>query len=362
MTDTTRARRVLIMAGGTGGHVFPALATADALRAQGVEVEWLGTAAGIEADVVPRAGIRLHCIDVRGVRGKGRVRQLLAPFGLLLALWQAFGVLRRVRPDAVLGMGGFASGPGGLVAWLLRMPLVIHEQNAVAGTTNRILAHFATRVLQAFPRAFKGADRGEVVGNPVRGPILELPAPQQRFEGREGPLRVLVIGGSLGARAINELVPAALAQLPGDQRPEVWHQAGRRNIDEAQAAYAAAGVEARVVPFIERMDEAYGWADLVLCRAGALTVSELAIAGVASILVPLPHAIDDHQSANAGFLDAAGAGIRVAQRELTPARLLELLKTLNSREQLLNMANAARALARPEASETVARVCVEVMK
>lgn len=358
----TNPRRVLIMAGGTGGHVFPALATADALRAQGVEVEWLGTAAGIEAEVVPKAGIKLHCIDVRGVRGKGRLSQLLAPFGLVPALWQAFKVLRSVKPDSVLGMGGFASGPGGLIAWLSRTPLVIHEQNAVAGTTNRILAGFAGRVLQAFPNAFKGADKGAVVGNPVRGPILRLPPPETRFDGREGPLRLLVVGGSLGAKAINELIPQALSQLPEPERPQVWHQSGKRNIDEVLKDYAARGVEARVVPFIEHMDEAYGWADLVICRAGALTVSELAIAGVPSVLVPLPHAIDDHQSANAGFLSDAGAGVRIAQRELDAGKLLVLLKDLNDREKLLNMAKAARALARPEASEQVARVCVEVMK
>lgn len=352
MADGKRQRRVLIMAGGTGGHVFPALATADELRAQGIAVEWLGTAAGIEAEVVPKADIPLHCIEVRGVRGKGRLHQLLAPFGLLLALWQAFRVLRQVRPDAVLGMGGFASGPGGLMAWLLRTPLLIHEQNAVAGTTNRILARFATRVLQAFPGAFKGENRGAVIGNPVRGPILQLAPPEQRFAGREGPLRLLVVGGSLGAQAINELLPQTLAQLPAEQRPEVWHQSGRRNLDSTQAAYRAAGVEAKVAPFIERMDEAYAWADLVICRAGALTVSELAIAGVASILVPLPHAIDDHQSANAGFLSAAGAGIRVAQSELDPARLLALLDQLGAREQLLKMASAARALARPKPART----------
>ena len=236
-----KTRRVLIMAGGTGGHVFPALATAEALRAQGIEVAWLGTAAGIEAEVVPRAGIPLHCIQVQGVRGKGRLRQLLAPLGLLLALWQALGVFRQVRPDAVLGMGGFASGPGGLIAWLLRKPLVIHEQNAVAGTTNRILARFATRVLQAFPGAFGGKDRGEVVGNPVRGPILQLAAPEQRFAERQGPLRLLVVGGSLGAQAINRLLPQTLAQLAEEERPQVWHQAGKRNIEETRAAYAAGG-------------------------------------------------------------------------------------------------------------------------
>ncbi|WP_246589689.1 undecaprenyldiphospho-muramoylpentapeptide beta-N-acetylglucosaminyltransferase [Marinobacterium ramblicola] len=350
------------MAGGTGGHVFPALATADALRAKGIEVEWLGTAAGIEADVVPKAGINLHCIDVRGVRGKGRLKQLFAPFGLLLAIWQAFGVLRRVKPDAVLGMGGFASGPGGLVAWMLRCPLVIHEQNAVAGTTNRILARFASRVLQAFPRAFRGENRGEVVGNPVRGPILQLAEPERRLAGREGSLRLLVVGGSLGAQAINQLVPKALARLPVEARPEVWHQTGKRNIDDVLKEYAELGVEGRVVPFIEHMDEAYAWADLVICRAGALTVSELAIAGVASVLIPLPHAIDDHQTANAGFLSEAGAGVRIAQRELDADKLVQLLKDLGDRKKLLNMARAARALAQPEASERVARVCVEVMK
>lgn len=356
------AKRVLIMAGGTGGHVFPALATADSLRAQGVEVEWLGTAAGIEADVVPRAGIKLHCIDVRGVRGKGRLKQLLAPFGLLLALWQAMKVIKQVKPDSVLGMGGFASGPGGLMAWLMCKPLVIHEQNAVAGTTNRISSRFAKRVLQAFPGAFKGEDRGEVVGNPVRGPILDVEPPQARFDGRTGPLRLLVVGGSLGAKPINDLLPPTLAQLPANERPEIWHQSGKRNIDELSAAYKREGVDARVVPFIERMDEAYAWADLVLCRAGALTVSELAIAGAASILVPLPHAIDDHQTANAGFLSEAGAGIRVRQSELNGDRLLALLKEFGDRDKLLKMACAARAQARPEASEKVARVCVEVMK
>ncbi|SEG70765.1 undecaprenyldiphospho-muramoylpentapeptide beta-N-acetylglucosaminyltransferase [Marinobacterium lutimaris] len=356
------AKRVLIMAGGTGGHVFPALATADALRSQGIEVEWLGTAAGIEADVVPKAGIKLHCIDVRGVRGKGRLKQLLAPFGLMLALWQALKVINRVKPDSVLGMGGFASGPGGLMAWLRRKPLVIHEQNAVAGTTNRISSRFATRVLQAFPRAFRGKDLGEVVGNPVRGPILNVEAPEERFKDRSGPLRLLVVGGSLGAKPINDLLPPTLAKLPESERPQIWHQSGKRNIEELSAAYEREGVEAKVVPFIERMDEAYAWADLVLCRAGALTVSELAIAGVASILVPLPHAIDDHQNANAGFLSEAGAGVRIRQAELSGDRLLELLKEFSDRDKLLKMASAARAQARPESSKRVAQVCVEVMK
>lgn len=359
---SAQPRKVLIMAGGTGGHVFPALATADCLRAQGVAVEWLGTAAGIEAEVVPKAAIPLHCIAVQGLRGKGRLSLVLAPFRLLLALWQALAVLRRVKPDAVLGMGGFASGPGGLAAWLTGCPLVIHEQNAIAGLTNSVLTRFAKRVLQAFPGAFKGQDKGEVVGNPVRGPILQLAAPERRFAARSGALRLLVVGGSLGAKAINEVLPAALAQLPAEQRPEVWHQTGKRNIDETRALYQQAGVEARVVPFIERMDEAYGWADLVLCRSGALTVSELAIAGVASVLVPFPHAVDDHQSANAQFLARRGAADAVAQRELTQERVLALLSRYGQREQLLQMAQAARAEGRPDAGERVAAVCMEVMK
>ncbi|MBS97521.1 MAG: undecaprenyldiphospho-muramoylpentapeptide beta-N-acetylglucosaminyltransferase [Oceanospirillaceae bacterium] len=362
MSKARQQRRVLIMAGGTGGHVFPALATADVLRAQGVDVQWLGTAAGIEADVVPRAGIPLHCISIQGFRGKSRASQLLAPFKLLLALWQAWRVIRRVRPDSVLGMGGFASGPGGIMAWLSRIPLVIHEQNAVAGTTNRILSRYATRVLQAFPGAFGGRDKGDVTGNPVRGPILQLADPRERYQQREGPVRLLVVGGSLGARAINELLPQALAQMPEAARPQVWHQAGKRNIDDARAAYKKAGLEIEPVPFIEKMDEAYAWADLVICRAGALTVSELAIAGVASILIPLPNAIDDHQTANAGFISEAGGGVRAKQSELTAQRLSELLTELSDRDKLLQMAGAAKALARPDAGEQVARVCLEVMK
>lgn len=359
---STQSRCVLIMAGGTGGHVFPALATADELRASGVHVEWLGTAVGIEADVVPKADIKLHCIAVKGLRGKGRLSLLLAPFRLLLALWQAWGVLRRVKPDAVLGMGGFASGPGGLVAWLSGVPLVVHEQNAIAGLTNKVLFRFAKRVLQAFPGAFGGKDKGTVVGNPVRGPILQLASPQQRFDGREGPIRLLVVGGSLGAQAINQRVPEVLAQLPPGKRPEVWHQTGKRNFEETRERYRSLNLDARVVPFIERMDEAYGWADLVLCRAGALTVSELAIAGVASVLVPYPYAVDDHQTANAQFLVRHGAGICVQQADLTLERLQAIIDTHSDRAQLLQMAQAGREQGRPDASRVVASVCLEVMK
>lgn len=356
-------RVVLIMAGGTGGHVFPALATARELQREGVHVEWLGTQKGIEARVVPEADIKLHCIDVAGLRGKGKLSLLLAPFKLLLALWQAMAVIRRVKPDAVLGMGGFASGPGGLAARLLGKPLVIHEQNAIAGMTNKILSRLAWRVLEAFEDAFPPGMDTETVGNPVRGPILEMDAPNQRYEDRSGKIRLLVVGGSLGAKAINDVLPQMLADLPQEERPEVWHQTGKRTHDETLARYQALGVDARVVPFIDQMDEAYAWADLVLCRAGALTVSELAIAGVPAILVPFPFAVDDHQTANAGYLAQLDAAKLVPQPELTVEYLKKLItEQFGQRNTLLEMANKARALGRPEAGRRVAEVCLEAMK
>lgn len=359
---STRAPKVLIMAGGTGGHVFPALATAEKLQRQGVVVEWLGSRTGIENEIVPKAGIPLHRISVTGLRGKGRLSLLLAPFRIAKALGQALAVLRRVRPDAVLGMGGFASGPGGLAAWLLRTPLVVHEQNAIPGLTNRALSRFASRVLQAFPQAFAGRKGVETTGNPVRGPILELAAPQQRLAGREGPLRLLVVGGSLGAQAINEVVPRALAQMAPEKRPQVWHQAGKRHFEAARDAYAEADVEASVVPFIEHMGKAYDWADLVLCRAGALTVSEIEIAGLAAIFVPFPYAVDDHQTANALHLQQAGAARVLQQSGLDAEGLADLLSELNERDKLLDMAKRARQQARPDASDRVAAVCLEVMQ
>jgi UDP-N-acetylglucosamine--N-acetylmuramyl-(pentapeptide) pyrophosphoryl-undecaprenol N-acetylglucosamine transferase len=354
---------VLVMAGGTGGHVFPALATAHELQVSGARVEWLGTAKGIEARVVPAAGLKLHCIKVAGLRGKGAASLLLAPFRLLQALWQALAVLREVKPDVVLGMGGFASGPGGLAARLLGIPLVIHEQNAVAGMTNRILSRMAWRVLEAFSGAF-GDDRAtESVGNPVRGPILGVPAPQQRYAGRSGPVRLLVVGGSLGAQAINELLPQVLAELPPEQRPEVWHQTGERTYQDTVERYQACGVDVQPVAFIEHMDEAYAWADLVLCRAGALTVSELAIAGVASVLVPFPHAVDDHQTKNAEYLAQLGAARLIPQSQLTVDVLKALLTDeLSQREQLSAMADKARTLGRPQAGRRVADVCLEAIK
>ncbi|WP_415883644.1 undecaprenyldiphospho-muramoylpentapeptide beta-N-acetylglucosaminyltransferase [Neptuniibacter sp. QD34_54] len=354
----------LIMAGGTGGHVFPALATAEKLQEQGIHVEWLGSRHGIEADLVPAAGLKLHSIEVRGLRGKGKLSLLLAPFKLLIALWQALSVVRSVKPDVVLGMGGFASGPGGLAAWLLRIPLIIHEQNAVAGMTNKALSKLAKNVLEAFQGAFKSGLTTQTVGNPVRGSILNLPEPKERFSDREGPLRLLVVGGSLGAKAINDLLPEVLADLPMEQRPEVWHQAGKRNIEETQQRYEALGVtECKVVPFIDDMAEAYSWADVVLCRAGALTVSELSNAGVASVLVPFPYAVDDHQTKNANYLAERDAAILIQQADLNKETLTALLtEQLNQRDTLMEMANKALSLGKPEASDVVANVCLEAMK
>lgn len=359
---TATGKTLLVMAGGTGGHVFPALAVADCLREQGVDVHWMGTAKGIEARVVPAADIPLHLIDVQGLRGKGKLSLLGAPLRLLKAIWQAVKVVRSVKPDAILGMGGFASGPGAVAARLLGIPLVIHEQNAVAGLTNRLSARMAKRVLEAFGGAFSRMNiHTESVGNPVRGPILALPAPAERFAKRQGPLRVLVVGGSLGAQRINELLPEVLAALPADARPEVWHQTGRNHHDATVARYEALGVTARVVPFIEQMDEAYGWADWVICRAGALTVSELAIAGLPALLVPFPWAVDDHQTGNARFLEQAGAAWLIQQKDLTPDALSALLQQ-QDRAALLARAEKAKAIARPDASARVAEICLEIMK
>lgn len=359
----SRGTRILIMAGGTGGHVFPALAVADALRERQVEVLWLGTSAGLEAQVVPQAGYPLRVLDVQGLRGTGPARWIAAPFRLVVALVQALRILRRERPHAVLGMGGFVTGPAGVAAWLSRRPLLIHEQNAVAGLTNRLLAPLATQVMEAFPGAFGSRGTPKHTGNPVREAIAGLPEPTRRLAGRQGPLRLLVLGGSQGAAALNERVPAAVAGLPREQRPAIRHQTGARHIEAARAAYREAGVEARVEPFIDDMAEAYGWADLVVCRSGALTVAELAAAGVGAILVPFPHAVDDHQTRNAEYLAGAGAAELVQQSELTAELLRERLEAYlgaEGRARLLDMARAARALARPEATRTVAQECMEV--
>jgi len=355
MADAT----VLIMAGGTGGHVFPALAAADVLMRKGIDVQWLGTRRGIEADLVPKAGIPLHFIEVSGLRGKRLRDQLLAPFRLARALWQAMRLIKQLQPACVLGLGGFASGPGGVAARMLRKPLLIHEQNAVAGTTNRLLAFVAQQVLLGYPAALSGP-RTRFIGNPVRRAIADLPPPEARWTGRVGSLRLLVLGGSLGAKPINDVVPEAIAAMPLGLRPEVWHQTGREHAERVAEAYREKHLTARAVPFIDDMAAAYAWADVVLCRAGALTVAELAAAGVGAILVPLPHAIDDHQTHNARWLTDHRAGMLIWQNELTPERLAVQLSELAAQPQeLLAWARAARALAKPDAAEQLAQACVQ---
>jgi len=350
---------VLIMAGGTGGHVFPALAVASELQVHDARVIWLGTQRGIEAELVPAAGITLERVRVSGLRGKGMLAWILAPWRLLVALFDAVRVVRRHRPRVVLGMGGFASGPGGLAAWLLGRPLVIHEQNSVAGLTNRLLAGFAREVLEAFPGSFSGRVTTRVVGNPVRPDIFALAEPEQRLAGRTGPLRVLVLGGSQGALALNVTVAQAMALLPADGRPEIYHQAGRATLARAEAAYADACVQARVEAFIDDMAAAYGWADLVICRSGALTVAELAAAGVGSILIPYPAAVDDHQTKNARYLADADAAVLLPQSELDPARLAaEVQSCVTNRGLVLARARAARDLAQPAATQAVADCCL----
>ena len=351
----------MVMAGGTGGHVFPALAVAQELRRRGCEVSWLGTPQSFEARIVPQYGFPMDWVDAYRLRGQGLAGKLLAPFRLLRAMLQAWQVLRRRQPQVVLGMGGFVTGPGGLVSRMQRRPLVIHEQNAIPGLTNQWLARIATRVLEAFPGSFAPARQAQVTGNPVRHEIASLPSPRERCAARQGPCRLLVLGGSLGAAALNEKVPEALSLLAADERPAVRHQAGRDKADATRRTYAAAAVEAEVSDFLHDMAEAYGWADLVVCRAGALTVCELAAAGVGAVLIPFPHAVDDHQTRNARYLVDAGAGHLLQQSALTAAGLADLLRRLcNDRAGLLTMAEAARELARPDAAVRVADVCIEV--
>lgn len=348
---------VLIMAGGTGGHIFPGLAVAEVLRTQGVPVQWLGAEGGMETQIVPRHGLALHALPVRGLRGKGLRARIAAPWMLLRALFGALALVRRLAPRCVLSMGGYAAGPGGLAAWLLGVPLLVHEQNRVPGLTNRILARLARRVLCGFPDAFPRRPGVQVAGNPVRAEIASLPVPKQRFSERNGPLRLLVLGGSQGAAALNRAVPEALAAVPA--RWEVRHQCGGRFLEATRAAYARAGRLADVRAFIDDMAEVYAWADLVICRAGALTIAELTAAGLGALLVPYPHAVDDHQSANAALLVGAGAAECVAETDDLAARLGEALARLGDRGRLLEMATRARALARPDAAEAVARACLE---
>lgn len=357
----SRAKPVaLIMAGGTGGHVFPALAVARVLRDRGFEPVWLGTRRGLEAKLVPQHRIEVEWLAVSGVRGKGMATLLLAPLTLIRAVWQSLAVMRRRRPAVVLGAGGFVSGPGGFAAWLLRRPLVIHEQNAVAGMTNRILARFARRVFEAFPGSFGAGVRAERVGNPVRREIAALAPPAQRFAQRRDRLHLLVFGGSQGAARLNATVPAALALLPVEQRPQVVHQAGERNYQEALALYAKHGVQAEVRAFIDDMAQAYAAADLVVCRAGALTVAELAAAGVGALLVPFAAAVDDHQTHNAKFLVDAGAAVLLPESQLSPEHLAAELGRLlgQGREYLGRMAQNARERAITDADVRIADACM----
>lgn len=348
---------ILIMAGGTGGHVFPALAVADELRARGVPVIWLGTQAGIEARLVPQAGYPIEWLSISGWRGKGVVNSLLAPVRLTVACFQAWRVLQKKKPCAVLGMGGFASGPGGLMAWLMRKPLLIHEQNAVAGLTNRLLARIANEVMEAFPGTL--GKKAVYIGNPVRKQIIAIAPPQQRLAGHDNSLRLLVIGGSLGAVRLNELVPEAIAKIESAARPQVWHQTGVKNHEAAHALYKKYEVEARVEAFVDDMAAAYAWADVVLCRAGAMTVFELAAAGVASILVPYPYAVDDHQTANARYLEEVGAAIVRQQNDMDSEWLRATITELSQqRDRLLHMAASARSQAKPNAAAEVAERCL----
>jgi len=350
---------VMITTGGTGGHVFPGLAVAAELVARGWGVFWLGTREGMEAKLVPQHGVEFESVSFRGVRGKGIKTLLFGPFALLAACVEALRVIRRRQPNVVLGFGGFASFPGALMGVASGRPLVIHDANAVAGLANRVLAYGADRILLGFPDALSGghAKRSAWVGNPLRKEITALPDPDVRFAGREGPLQLLVVGGSLGAAALNEAVPAALAQLPPARRPRVVHQAGARHLESLRAAYARHGVDGECVAFIDDMAARYAAADFVICRGGALTVAELAAVGVGALIVPLPGAIADEQSANAKFLVDAGAALAVPQAELSPERLAAVLAA-QDRPQLLAMARAARALARPDAAAQVADACV----
>lgn len=350
----SRAKKFLVMAGGTGGHVFPALAVAQELRRRGHEVVWMGAPDSFESRTVPAQGYAMEFVQVSGLRGKGALALLGAPLRLLRALMQAWTILARQRPHAVLGMGGFASGPGGLAAWLRRVPLVIHEQNAAPGLTNRLLACIARTVLEAFPNTFA---RALTVGNPVRAGFAELADPAQRIAAQ--PARVLVIGGSQGAKALNERLPQALALMPRAQRPQVRHQAGR-TLEVAQRAYAEAGVDAQLEAFITDMPAAYAAADLVVCRAGASTIAELSAAGCASLLVPFPHAVDDHQTRNGEHLVKVGAARLIAEQDLTPERLAHTLsELLADRAQLVAMAQAARAAAWTQATTQIAESCLE---
>ena len=353
-------KHILIAAGGTGGHVYPALAVADYLREQDIKITWVGTAKGLEHRVIPAAGIPLEIISISGLRGKGLLNLFFVPLKLVLAIAQVIKIFIKVKPDAVLGMGGFVSGPCGLAAFLLRKPLYLHEQNAIPGLTNKVLRYLATTTMQAFPNSFKKKDV-VTMGNPIRKEISELASPEERMGKRDDNIHLLIIGGSLGAQALNENVPQALSDLPSELQASVWHQTGKNKLDVTVEKYKNLNVEAKITEFIEDMAEAYAWADLVICRAGALTISELANAGVAAILVPYPHAVDDHQTANATYLTNVDAAILIPQELLIPKlkeSITELLQL--GRTKLVEMAKSAHELSKPNATQEVAEICLGV--
>jgi UDP-N-acetylglucosamine--N-acetylmuramyl-(pentapeptide) pyrophosphoryl-undecaprenol N-acetylglucosamine transferase len=345
-------KTLLIMAGGTGGHIFPGLAVAEQARAAGWEVVWMGARGGMEERLVPRHGYRTAWIRAKAARGKGLVQKLLLPANLLYSFWESARHIRSLRPDVVLGLGGYVAFPGGMMASLLNRPLALHEQNAIAGLANRVLAQVSDKVMVAFPDALKGA---EWTGNPVRADIAAIRPPEERFEGRQGPLRLLVVGGSLGAQALNEALPKAVSLLA--DRPLVVHQAGEKHLEALKAHYATARVQGELVAFIDDMARRYAEADLVICRAGAVTIAELSAGGMASVLVPFPHAVDDHQTANARFLADRGAAILIQQRDLSAEKLADLIRSMD-RTKLLAMAQKARALGKPEAARIVAERCM----
>lgn len=356
-------KSIMIMAGGTGGHVYPALAVAKYLLGKELNVQWLGTEQGLEYRIVPENGIPLHIIRISGVRGKGIMRLFLSPFLILRALIESIMILRRESPQVVLGMGGFVSGPGGLAAWLLRIPLCLHEQNAIAGMTNRLLKPFAKIVMQAFPHTFNAKGNLFTTGNPVRHDILSVRPPEERMTQNRQDVKILIIGGSLGALKLNQVVPAALSQLDDRLTVNVRHQTGQQHLQMTLQEYEKHGVEADITDFIDDMAAAYSWADLVVCRAGAMTIAELAAVGVGSILVPFPYAVDDHQAANARYLSDSGCAVLIRESELTPESLAGALKEMcRNHEHLISMAMICRELAKPRATEDVAMHCLEVAR
>ena len=357
MTPATEKKpAALIMAGGTGGHIFPGLAVAEALRDSGWRVHWLGTPGSMESQLVPARGFPLETIEFSGVRGKGLTTMLMLPLRLLRAFAQSLRVVRRVRPDVLVGFGGYVTFPGALMGVAAGKPLVLHEQNSVAGLSNKLLSHIADRVLTAFPGVLTSARQARWVGNPLRPMFMRQASPAERFAGRSGPLRLLVVGGSLGAKALNDIVPQALALLPPPQRPMVKHQSGARQIDDLRASYAAAGVEAMLTPFIDDTAQAFADADFIVCRAGASTVTEIAAVGAAALFVPFPFAVDDHQTSNARFLVDAGGGWLMAQSDLTPQRLADMLRAMD-RDTLLDVARKAKTMQKSEATQEVVDAC-----